>query len=157
GEGLLRRRGILVVPAEDVGAAREDLAVLGELELDARERLADGVEAEGVGAIERERRRRLREAVALDGQHAVLVEELLHLALEARAARKAEAQAPPRDLGELRAARLRRRRRHRERRHLLPEARHAHEDARAYARELREDRLRRHHVRREAQRVAEAR
>ena len=64
------RRGgrvrILEVAGEHVLAAREDLAVVGELELDRGQRLADRVEAERVGAVERQRRRRLGEAVALD-------------------------------------------------------------------------------------------
>jgi putative peptidoglycan lipid II flippase len=50
-----------VVAAEDVRALREDLAVLRELELDGRERLADAVEAERIGAVQREGRRRLGE------------------------------------------------------------------------------------------------
>jgi hypothetical protein len=52
GEGLARGLGILVVAAEDVGPAGEDLAVLGEAQLDARQRLAHRVEAKRVGAVE---------------------------------------------------------------------------------------------------------
>ena len=86
GEGFFRGRGILVVAAEDARAAREDLAVLGELELDRREHLSDGVEAKRIGAIERERGRRLGEAVPLDDERSRFPEELLHLALQPRAA-----------------------------------------------------------------------
>src|SRR5205807_3784970 len=87
------RAGILVVAAEYVRAAREDLAVGVEPKLDRRQRLADGIEAERVGAVERQRRRGFGEPVAFDDQDAVLVQELLDLDLEPGAAGQTEAQA----------------------------------------------------------------
>ena len=45
-EHLARRLLVLEVAGEDRRAADQELAVLGELDLDARERLADGAEPE---------------------------------------------------------------------------------------------------------------
>jgi hypothetical protein len=50
-------RGLLVLPIalEDVRSARDDLALVGDLHLDAGQRNADGAEAVPVEAVERER------------------------------------------------------------------------------------------------------
>ena len=99
------RRWVFVVAREHVGAAREDLAIFGELELHRLDRLTDRVEAERIGAIERERRRGLGEAVTFDDQEARRMEDFLNLALEAGAAGQAEPEPPARRFLDLAGAR----------------------------------------------------
>src|SRR5207245_1531877 len=65
-EDFARRLRLLEVPERgDVRPARQDLAVRGDPQLDARQGLADGAELEAIGPIEREGRTRLGEPVAL--------------------------------------------------------------------------------------------
>src|SRR5439155_23919477 len=66
----------------DVRAARQDLAVVGDLELDPRQRLPDRAELEAPGPVEGQRRARLGEPVALEQQDAGGVEELGDVARE---------------------------------------------------------------------------
>src|SRR5690606_32643390 len=63
-QGRGGRGGVLVVAEEVPGAAREDLAVVGDPHLDPVERRADGAEAHVV-RVDRDQARRLGEAVAL--------------------------------------------------------------------------------------------
>ena len=60
------RLGLLEVAGEDGLAPDQQLAVLGDTQLEAGQRGADGAEAVAVGAVRRRRRRALREAVALE-------------------------------------------------------------------------------------------
>ena len=96
-----RRRLVLPVARHDVAAARDDLAHarrrvgLGDLDLDARQRLAhradDGLV---LGRRHREDGRRLGEAVALEEVEAEAVEGLEHVGRQRRAARDEVADAP---------------------------------------------------------------
>ena len=88
-----RRLGILVVALEDRLAPDEQLPVLGELHLEARQRLADGAEAEGALRVRRRRGRALGQPVALDEQDVDRVEELGDLGRERGAARDGRVQA----------------------------------------------------------------
>ena len=92
-EHLGRRGGILVVAAEHRVAAELELAVLGDPELEARERRADGAEAPALGRVGRRCGRALTQAVALEDPDSDRVEELRHLLAERRAARDRRPQA----------------------------------------------------------------
>jgi hypothetical protein len=70
----------VVVAREDRVRANQDLAVVGDLELDARKRLADGAELVFLLEVHRRRRRHLGEAVALQDQDVDRVEELRDVA-----------------------------------------------------------------------------
>ena len=87
---VLDRRGgcRLVVPVAGHHqlAAHQDLAVLGDADLDVGERRADRVELGAVGAVARDDRRRLGLAVALQQAHAERREEHGDLVVERRAA-----------------------------------------------------------------------
>ena len=82
-----RRLGVLVVAGEDGLAADQELAVLGEPELEAGQRRPDGAEPVALGRVRRRGRRALRQAVALEDADADRVEELGDLLRERRAAR----------------------------------------------------------------------
>ena len=90
------RLGLVVVALHDVRAARQDLAVLGDLHLDARHRPPDRAEAPAAAAVDADDRRGLRQAVALVDLHAGADEELRELARERRAARDREAEVASR-------------------------------------------------------------
>ena len=83
-----RRLGILVVAAEDRLAADHQLAVVGDPELEARERGADRSEAPARRRVRRRGRRALGEPVALVDPDADCVEELRDLLDERRPARR---------------------------------------------------------------------
>src|SRR4030095_12185427 len=76
------------------GSARQDLAVSGDSELDARQALADRAELEAIGPVERQRRARLGETVAFEQQNAGGVEELGDVARERRAPPHGPLQSP---------------------------------------------------------------
>ena len=67
-------------------ALDQHLAVVGDSQLDAGERLADGAELVAVDRLERRRGRRLRHAVALEHGHAAGEEELEDLLRDRRGA-----------------------------------------------------------------------
>ncbi len=77
---------VLVVALEDVGPPQQQLAVLGDLGLHARDRLADRAEAELLGRVHRGHRGGLGHAVALHDRHAAGVEELQDLPGDRRGA-----------------------------------------------------------------------
>ena len=86
---LERARGVLVrveVAGRDVLAAHEDLAVGGDLHLDAGDRLADRSLLRAERMIQRDDRRRLGQAVALDHDEPELAPERFELGLERRGA-----------------------------------------------------------------------
>src|SRR6185295_19559743 len=85
---LLGRRLVLVVALEDVRALDQDLAVVGDLHLDALLGLADRAEAElaRVRAVDRRAGGRLGHPVALHYRHAAGVEELEDLRRDRRRA-----------------------------------------------------------------------
>ena len=101
-EHLGRRGGILVVAAEDRVAADQELAVLGDSELEAGQRGADRPEAPALGRVRRRGRRALAEAVALEDPDPDRVEELGDLLAERRAARDRRPQAPAEAVADLR-------------------------------------------------------
>ena len=93
-EGLARRVGVLVVAAEDVVAAKEDLAVLGDLHLNALESLADRSEAVALTRVDDRRGRGLGHAVSLEDRDAAGVEELEDLGRDRCSAGYALPDAP---------------------------------------------------------------
>ena len=93
-----RRLRIVEVACEDGVRPDQDLAVLGDEQLDAGERLADGAEPEvAPRPVDGRRGRHLGEAVALEDQDVDRMEELGDVARERRAAcvRDAEPAAEP--------------------------------------------------------------
>ena len=101
-EGLLR---VLVVALEDVAAADEDLAVIGDLHLAARDRPPDGAELVVLDGRGRGHGGRLGHPVALEHRRAARVEELEDLVGDGRRAGRGLAHAPAErgpDLGEQR-------------------------------------------------------
>src|SRR5207245_1067518 len=84
-ERLARRLLVAPVAGEDVVAVEQDLAVLGDADVAARQRDADRPEAEAAEAVDRGRGA-LRQAVALEDDDAEGVEELEDLACERGAA-----------------------------------------------------------------------
>ena len=93
GRGLWHRE----VTAHDVAAPLEDLAVLGDLHLDARERPSDRAELVLAGEVHARHGDRFRQAVPLEDVEAQQVEEVGDLARERRAARdeRVDAAAEP--------------------------------------------------------------
>ena len=86
-DGLGRRLGLVVVAGHQVRAARENLAVGGDAQLDTGDCLADRSGAGRRRRIDGEDRCGLREAVALDDRQAQAVKELGHGDAERRASR----------------------------------------------------------------------
>src|SRR5437899_2696658 len=78
--------GALVVALEDVRAFDEDLAVVGDLQLDAGKGASDGAEAVVLERGDRRGRGRLGHAVALEDGDAAGVEELQDLTRDRRCA-----------------------------------------------------------------------
>ncbi len=101
-DGLGGGLGLVVVALHDVGAAGEDLAVLGDLDLDALERPAHAARPEGLGAVDGDDGAGLGEAVALEDQQAHGPEELGDLAGEGRPPGDEQAQPAARALADLR-------------------------------------------------------
>src|SRR5690606_26017926 len=83
---LRRLLGQVVVAAHDAAPADEDLAVVGDADLRARQRLADRAELHVRRAVEEAARRGLGEAVALQDREPGAVEELGDLAGQRRGA-----------------------------------------------------------------------
>ena len=83
---------VLVVALEDVRALDEDLAVVGDLHLAARERFADRADLEVVGGGDRRRGRGLGHPPALEHEHAGGVEEAQDVRVDRRRAGDREAQ-----------------------------------------------------------------
>src|SRR5439155_26527230 len=81
------RRFVLPVALEDVRSVRDDLAVLGDLHLDAGKRDADRSETVPVQSVEREGRGALGEPVALEDLDAELAPGLAERGVEGGAAR----------------------------------------------------------------------
>ena len=74
---------VVPVAVEHVDALDQDLAVVGDLEPDARERGADGADLELRDQVDRRRRRRLGEAVALEDLDVQAAEEVPEVACRA--------------------------------------------------------------------------
>ena len=70
------RLGVVPVALHDVRAAGQDLAVVGDPDLDAGDRPADGPDLAGVRAVEADDRRALGQAVAFEQRQARLDEPL---------------------------------------------------------------------------------
>ena len=81
-----RRLGGVVVAAGDVAAAHQDLAVVGDGDLDAGDRLAHGPAPGAEGMVEGDDRRGLGQAVALDDQEPEPRPERLQPGIERRRA-----------------------------------------------------------------------
>ena len=92
-EHLARRLLVLVVAGEDGLAPDQQLAVVGDAQLDAGQRRPDRAEPEPVGPVDRRRGRALGQPVALEDRDVERVEELGDLLRERRAARDAERAA----------------------------------------------------------------
>ena len=90
---LGRLRRFLVVPQHVARALDEDLAVVGNLHLDARERLADCEEAVRGERVGGRPRRHLGHAPAIEDGHADRPEELLDLPRQGRPAADEEPQS----------------------------------------------------------------
>ena len=101
-ERRARRLVVAVVAGEDGVRAEQDLAVVGDPDLDAGQRLADGAELEGRRAVDGRGGRHLGEPVALEHEDVDRVEELGDLARERRAAGVRDAQAAAEPLLDLR-------------------------------------------------------
>lgn len=84
GEGRFRLLGILIVPARDVGAMREDFAVVRDAELLSGKRLPHGTDALVIREIAGEDRRGFREPVALDQGYAEHAPKLLEVRRDRR-------------------------------------------------------------------------
>src|SRR5262249_58081741 len=91
---LGRLRGLPVIAPRDVRGAGEDLAVLGDPDLDARVRQAHRAKPEAIRAITSEDRAGLGQTVALQDADPEGIEELRDLRGERGPAREADAQAP---------------------------------------------------------------
>ncbi len=78
-------RGV-VVPARDVLAAHEDLAILGDSHLHAGDRLADGAPGRTQRMVQRDDGRRLGQAVSLNDDKPQAAPERLELRIERRGA-----------------------------------------------------------------------
>ena len=87
--GLVRP---LEVPAHDVRPARQDFAVVGDADLDVRQRRPDRAEPNRSERHHRQHRRRLRQPVALENRQADAEEERGDVAVERRAAGHREPQ-----------------------------------------------------------------
>src|SRR5256885_13976952 len=85
-EDLGRRLRLLEIPLRDVGAADENLAVGGDLDLHVVERLADRAELEPRGTVECARWAGLGQPVALQDEDTRRVEELGDVARQRRTA-----------------------------------------------------------------------
>ena len=102
-EHLRRRLGVLVVAGEDGLAADQELAVVGDPQLEARAAAGPTVpNRQRSGRVRRRRRRALGQAVALEDPDPDRVEELGDLLDERRAARDRRPQAPAEPLADLR-------------------------------------------------------
>ena len=93
---------VLVVALEDVGALDQDLAVLGDLDLAAREGFADRADLEVVGRGDRRRGRRLGHPPALEHEHPGGVEEAQDVGADRRRAGDREAQLAAEEAADLR-------------------------------------------------------
>ena len=96
-----RRLGLLVVALEDGLRAHLDLAVVGDPDLEARQRLPDRAEAVDVGPVRAAGGRALGEAVALRDADPDRVEELDDLLRERSAARAGHAEPAAERLADL--------------------------------------------------------
>src|SRR5207248_3087011 len=90
--GLLRRAPIAL---HDVVAGDQDLAILGDPDLDPVDRRPDRVDLDAVGRVAADDRRRLALAIALQEPHPERDEEPADLRIEGRAARDDRLQASP--------------------------------------------------------------
>ena len=97
-DGLGAGLGVLEVAQEHAGRAREDLAVVGDAQLDAGQRPADGADAHVVGRRVRAHRGVLGLPVALAHGDAERPEELEHLRRDRRGARDRHAHAAQAEL-----------------------------------------------------------
>ncbi|MNX71346.1 hypothetical protein D3C86_1026580 [compost metagenome] len=102
GDGLAGGLFVVEVAEHDVGAAGQDLAVLGDLDLDVGEGLAHRADPGAAGPVHGDDRRGLGEAIALEHRDAEDLEEHAHLARQSGAARDAAAQAAAGALAHLR-------------------------------------------------------
>ena len=93
-DALGRGLRVFVVPHHDVGPARQHLAVVGDAQLDLRQRRPHGADARRPEGVDGQHRRGLGQAVALQHRQPHRVEELRHLAAQGRAAGADETQAP---------------------------------------------------------------
>ena len=87
GEDLLGRRLVVPVAGEDVRPLDQDLAVLGDLDRDAGQRLADGADLVPAWLVDGPRGGRLGQAVPLEDRDADAAEEVGKPLGERRAAR----------------------------------------------------------------------
>ena len=101
-EHLSGRLGVLEVALEDRLAADQQLPVLRQLDLDARQRPADRAEAVGLVRVRRSGGRALGQPVALDQEDVDRVEELGDLGRERRAAGDRQPQPAAEPLLDLR-------------------------------------------------------
>ena len=101
-EHLAGRLLVLVVAGEDRLAADQQLPVVGQPHLEARQRRPDGAEPVAVGPVHGARRRALGQPVALEDEDVEGVEELDDLAGERRPARVRDAQPAAEPLLDLR-------------------------------------------------------
>ena len=85
-EDRVGRLLVAVVALEDVRAAHQHLAVVGDLDLGAGQRAPDAADPDLVERVQRRRGARLGHPVALEHGHAAGVEELDHLGADRRRA-----------------------------------------------------------------------
>src|SRR5690606_38527833 len=76
----LGRFGVLEVAAHDVRSADDDLAVVGDLNLDVTYDFTDGAELQRIACVEANERRGLSESVGLVNRDADVVEKFSEMA-----------------------------------------------------------------------------